>query len=272
MYETDNDTLSLGVRGTTITMSRNNIGENVFTGVVRYPAAFSIEDGDLLSVHVAAAVGEKSLEVNSVTSLVLYEGPDDFLPQFDLNLFLSNPDIFEGSPHFSALGFSIYNRNASGDGVGPKVVLWYFRNSPRSVPIYSSAEVFVSVSETHMYSLRFTWDERDFNPSFWVKLYIDGQLTESLHGIQSFTEQVDIALSLFNQNGFLPSVDATGDPSVPPEVEATFTDIILPLRTSTVCRYGQPMHSWEDPFIRVEAGVGTAPFLTDVKPYEVSLL
>ena len=252
-------------------MQRNGQGENVFSGAYRYPNAFVIEDGDSLSLDIAAATGEESLQTNSVTSVVFFSGEDGILPQFDLSRFQSDPEIFQSSPQFSALGFSLYNRNASGDEAGPKVVLWYYRSTLQSVPTYASAELLFDVATTHKYTLKFEWDEQDFAPSYWVNLYVDGQQTAVLHGIQSFTEPVDLVLSLFNQNGFLPSVDATGDPSNPPAVRAIFSSVAIPLRTSGVCRYGRPMHSWENPFVRMEAGIGTAPYLTDVKGFQVSL-
>ena len=226
-----------------------------------------MEDGDRLSVTIRAAVGESSLQRNAVTSVVWYQGPDNFLPNFDLELYKSERGLFDGSPVFHALGLSIYHADAASDGVGPKVVLWYFDNMVQSAPLYTTAEVYFSLSEPHDYTLQFKWNERDFNPSYSCFVMVDGVDVAVLHGVPALTEPLTTVLSVFNQLGFLP----INDPANPPEVTAIFSNVILPVRTNGICRHGSPFYSWETPFVRFEAGVGTTPGLTDTEPLQVCL-
>lgn len=255
--------------GVVITMERNRAEQNMLSGAYRLSESVSVEGGDRLSVTIRAATGERSLERNAVTSVVWYQGPDNFLPNFDLESYNSDRGgVFDGSPIFDALGVSVYNTDASNDGVGPKVVLWYFGNRVQSAPLYSTAEVFFSLSLPHEYTLKLEWDERNFNPSYSCYLTVDGLDVAVLHGIPALTRPLTTVLSVFNQLGFLP----INDPANPPEVTAVFSNVILPVRSSGICRYGNPFYSWETPFIRFEAGVGTAPGLTDAEPLQVCIM
>lgn len=249
-------------------MARNPAEQNVLSGAYRLNESITVEDGDRLSVTIRAAIGESSLQRNAVTSVVWYQGPANFLPNFDFEQYKSNRDLFAGSPTFDALGLSIYHADSSNDGVGPKVVLWYFGNRVQTAPLYTTAEVYFSVSEPHEYTLQFKWDERDFNPSYSCFVTVDGIDVAVLHGVPAFTGPLTTVLSVFNQLGFLP----INDPANPPEVSAIFSNVILPVRTNGICRYGNPFYSWETPFIRFEAGVGTSPGLTDTEPLQVCLV
>lgn len=249
-------------------MERNRAEQNMLSGAYRLSETVSLEDGDRLSVTIRAAMGEGSLQRNAVTSVVWYQGPDNFLPNFDLESYNSDRGLFDGSPIFDALGVSVYNADAFNDGVGPKVVLWYFGNRVQSSPLYSTAEVFFSLSLPHEYTLKLKWDERDFNPSYSCYLTVDGLDVAVLHGIPALTRPLTTVLSVFNQLGFLP----INDPANPPQVTAVFSNVILPVRSSGICRYGNPFYSWETPFIRFEAGVGTAPGLTDTEPLQVCIM
>ena len=253
--------------GVVITMERNRLEQNMLSGAYRLSEGVSVEDGDRLSITIRAAVGESSLQQNAVTSVVWYQGPDNFLPNFDLELYKSERGLFDGNSFFDALGVSIYNADASSDGVGPKVVLWYFGNRVQSVPLYSSAEVYFSLLQPHDYTLKLEWDERDFNPSYSCFLTVDGLDVAVLHGIPALTGSLTTVLSVFNQMGFLP----VNDPANPPQVSAVFSNVILPVRSGGICRYGNPFYSWETPFIRFEAGVGTSPGLTDTEPLQVCM-
>ena len=249
-------------------MVRNPAEQNMLSGAYRLNEAVSVEDGDRLSVTIRAAVGESSLQQNAVTSVVWYQGPNNFLPNFDFELYKSQRGLFDGSPIFDALGISVYNADASSDGVGPKVVLWYFGNRVQSVPLYTTAEVYFSLSEPHEYTLKVEWNERDFNPSYSCFLTVDGLDVAVLHGVPTLTGPLTTVLSVFNQLGFLP----VNDPANPPQVTAVFSNVILPVRASGICRYGNPFYSWEVPFVRFEAGVGTSPGLTDTEPLQVCMV
>ena len=253
--------------GTVVTVERDITGDLVLAGAYKLNDSLVIGSGDRVSVTIRAALGEETLQLNSVSSMVLYRTDSDgYLPNFDLELYKSDPNLYADSPRFAAVGLSIYHANASGDRVGPKTVLWAYNNQYQSAPLYTSAELFLNLSTEHEYTLKFSRNVRDYNPSLSCQILVDEVESAVLHGIEDFHGAVNLALSVFNQNGFIPEI---ANPSDPPSVSAVFSNVHLPGVGTSLCLYGTPFHSWDIPFVRFEAGIGTSPELTDIESFKV---
>ena len=91
------------------------------------------------------------------------------------------------------------------------------------------------------------------NPTWSVLLKVDEHSMGSLVDLPQFNSTLDFVLHVRNYNG---RVEPVINPFFPPTTAAFFTDIILPVDSSRVCKYGAPFYSARAPFVKFEVGVG----------------
>ena len=256
------DQTNISASGLTITAQRSRV-VTILSGA--YQTEVDLSRGGLVNLHIQAALGSSTTDMDlqdqSITSVVFSEtSSPDILADFEYE----NRD--SGFPDITAFGLQVHH-GYSGT-VEKKVLLWTKSANPLVPVSYVAHELSgFDLSRVHKYTLDFQSEQLDTATEHWVDLYIDDELTTTLHSIPGFSNTTSLTLHVFNRDGFVPQFDP--DFSLP-RVEAVFVNVTLPRVRGHQCDYGDPFFSASSPIVEFRVGVGSSPGLTDVLDLQVN--
>ena len=257
--------INISSNGLRITTEYDDDGGIVSGGY--YTTAVDLSrDGGLVSLDIKTPLGQDSrdreLQKQSIASLVLIDNPaSDTLIDFEYELRDSDRQM---SPDVNAVGLQIHQNY---DESEQKIIIWSSFNEPLQPISYVAHNITtIDLTTTHKYTLDFQSEQIDTGSQRWVDVYIDDQLTASLHGIAALSNNTQMVVHVFNRNGFVPQIQ---DGFNPPGVETIFANVSLPSLRSHICDFGQPFYSATSPITQFNVGVGTSPGVTDITPLKV---
>ena len=234
-----------------------------------YYTNIDMQDRGLLSLAIQTPLGEdlrdRELQKQTITSLVFVDNPDDST-LVDFEYELRGNSGRQSLLDVNAIGLQIHqNFNESEQ----KIVIWSSFNDPLKPIVYVAHNIAsIDLNITHKFTLDFQSEQIDTGLQHWVDVYIDDQLTASLHGITSLSNNTQMTVHVYNRNGFVPSISEDG---YFPRVETIFANVSLPRQHRLhICDFGRPFYSATSPITQFSVGVGTSPEHTDVVPLKVN--
>ena len=259
------DQTNTSTAGLTITAeySGEGGGGRVLSGA--YRTEVDLSRGGIVSLHIQAALGSSTTDIElqrqSITSVVFSKTPSpDTLADFEYE----TREAAEYPTDIVAVGLQIHHRYTDAE---QRVILWAKSINPLIPVEYVAHEVpELDLSVEHKYTLDFQSEQLDTDMNHWVDLYIDDELTASLHSIPNLSNSTSLTLHVFNRDGFVPGFQ---DDFSPPRIEAVFSNVSLPRARGHMCDYGRPFYSPSSPVVEFRVGVGSSPGLTDVLDLQV---
>ena len=258
-YETSTVDFS-SKNGMTINAEQDPTGKQLVSGGYSTPLS-DMTGRKSVSLTVHPALGDSRLQKHTVTSVLFLETTDsDLLVEYD-------PSVpSESSSSYKALGLQIHTQGSTTDQ--QTLILWSRDESELSIEKTVSQELTLNITKSLDIHFQFTYEEIGLVASRKVEVFINDVLTLALHDVPFFTTSGKLILHMFNREGYLP--ECVGEcASDPPKISASFSDVSLPSETNNTCSYGLPFHSWGSPVVEFKAGIGTAPYQSDIKPLEV---
>ena len=251
-----------------LTISTVYDGEGGFlSGAYQTKVDLSLDGSISLDIQAAlssSVSGDVEFQEQSITSVVFSGATDDnILVDFDE----SRDHDFSMLSDIAVVGFQIHHRH---EGRQQNVMLWSKPVSPL-LPVAHIAHFIpeIDLSQVHTYTLDFKSEKLDTDVERWVDLYIDGQLTATLHSIPQFSNTTLLTLHVFNRNGFVPPIIDAHDI---PQVKALFANITVPRERDHICDFGLPFFSSSSPVVQFSVGAGSSPGLTDISELQVHSL
>ncbi|KAI6660256.1 hypothetical protein LOD99_10426 [Oopsacas minuta] len=232
-----------------------------------------------MSVRIKAAGGYRA-----VTSVLVWDGPDMMIQDYEILIPSDNntqinstiseaieptttcqylPPPNPNPPPYKAFGLQIH---PAFNSTSAMALIWY-----RGDTIEETAHIWIELdfdpsTDYHVYHI--TLEKVDsvtpttVKEATWsVKLNVDNDFLGSLVDLPQFGSSLKYVLHVRNYNG---RVEPFTSPFFPPTTTAYFSEIILPVDSNRVCKYGSPFYSERAPFIKFEVGVGSGYGLTDV--------
>ena len=241
---------------------------------------FSVVSFNEISVRIKAAPSYEA-----VTSVLIWDGPASMVQDYEILYTPGNssnttdssiapsttihsscvyiPPLNPKPSPYKAFGLQLHPPSNS---TPARAVLWYRGNETGEMAhVWISLE-FNPTTDYHTYHFKLE-KKSTLTPSTVVKniwsllLKVDNQFLGSLVGLPQFGSSLYFVLHVRNYNG---RVDPFSNPFFPPKTSAFYTDVILPVNSSRVCKYGNPFYSEIAPFVKFEVGVGKSFGSTEV--------
>ena len=231
--------------GTVITATGDSQRDRIITGAYQTDSVLLYGGGRVsLDIRTALELSTVSTELkeNIATSVVFIDSStDQLIVEYDREGFDSGHDI-----DFKAVGLQIHHPNTSiGADTPAKLVLWSRQSVTLASPRYASVDTYT----VHA-----------------VTLYVDGIMMATLEGIPQLSDNTRMVLHLFNRMSYTP---LQVDPSDVPEVEAVYSEVRLPVRSTSICQHGTPFYDWGSPIVEFQVGIGSSIGIDDVQEFQV---
>ena len=254
--------------GTVITATGDSQRDRIVTGVYE-TSNIRLYRGGRVSLNIRAALEtspvSRELKENVVTSVVFIDAStDQLIVEYDREGFDSGSDI-----DFKAVGLQIHHSyiNSTTNAIVPaKFVLWSKQSISLAIPRYASVDTHIDLSKVHHYEFRFTSKQPDTYTVDAVALYVDGIKMAILRGIPQLSDSTRMLLHLFNRMSYTP---LQVDPSDVPEVEAVYSEVRLPVSSTSICQHGTPFYDWGSPIVEFQVGIGSSIGLVDIQEFKV---
>ena len=203
------------------------------------------------------------LKENIVTSVVFIDSStDQLIVEYDREDVDAGNDI-----DFKAVGLQIHHTNSSMDLNRPaKLVLWSRQSITLASPRYASVDIHIDLTEVHRYEFQFTSEQVDTHTIHTITLYVDGIKMAILEGIPELSDNTRMLLHLFNRMSYTP---LQVDPSNVPEVEAVYSEVRLPVTSTSICQHGSPFYDWGSPVVEFQVGIGSSAGVVDIQEFQV---
>ena len=241
---------------------------------------FSVVNFNEISVRIKAAPNFKA-----VTSVLIWDGPASMVQDYEIlytpgntsNTTQMNLDpsttiqsscVYIPPPNpnpkpYKAFGLQLH---PPANSTPARALLWYRGEESGEMAHVWIALEFNPSTDYHTYHFKLE-KKSTLTPSTVVEyiwsllLKVDDQFLGSLVGLPQFGSSLYFVLHVRNYNG---RVEPFSDPFFPPTTSAFYTDVILPVNSSRVCKYGNPFYSEIAPFIYFEVGAGMSFGSTEV--------
>ena len=254
--------------GTVITATGDSQRDRIVTGAYE-TGNVQLYRGGRVSLNIRAALETSpvsmELKENIVTSVVFIDAStDQLIVEYDREGFDSGSDI-----NFKAVGLQIHHSyiNSTTNAIVPaRLVLWSKQSISLAAPRYASVDTHIDLSKVHHYEFQFTSEQPDTYTVDAVALYVDGIKMAILRGIPQLSDSTRMLLHLFNRMSYTP---LQVDPSDVPEVEAVYSEVQLPISSTSICQYGTPFYDWGSPIVEFQVGIGSSIGLVDVQEFKV---
>ena len=254
--------------GTVITATGDSQRDRIITGAYQTDSVLLYGGGRVsLDIRAALEVSTVSTELkeNIATSVVFIDSStDQLIVEYDREGFDSGHDI-----DFKAVGLQIHHSNTStGADTPAKLVLWSRQSVTLASPRYASVDIHIDLTQLHHYEFQFKSERVDTYTVHAVTLYVDGIMMATLEGIPQLSDNTRMVLHLFNRMSYTP---LQVDPSDVPEVEAVYSEVRLPVRSTSICQHGTPFYDWGSPIVEFQVGIGSSIGVDDVQEFQVIL-
>ena len=254
--------------GTVITATGDSQRDRIITGTYQTDGVL-LYGGGRVSLDIRAALElstvSTELKENIVTSVVFIDSStDQLIIEYDREGFDSGNDI-----DFKAVGLQIHHSNTStGADTPAKLVLWSRQSVTLASPRYASVDIHIDLTQLHHYEFQFKSEQVDTYTVHAVTLYVDGTKMATLEGIPQLSDNTRMVLHLFNRMSYTP---LQVDPSDVPEVEAVYSEVRLPVHSTSICQHGTPFYDWGSPIVEFQVGIGSSNGVDDVQEFQVIL-
>ena len=237
---------------------------------------FSVVSFNEISIRIKAAPN-----FQAVTSVLIWDGPVSMVQDYEIldvpsNTTQSNLNsttihsscVYIPPPNpspkpYKAFGLQLH---PSSNSTHARALLWY-----RGEELGEMAHEWITLDfnpTTDYHTYHFKIEKKStLTPSTVVKyiwslgLKVDDQFLGSLVGLPQFGSSLYFVLHVRNYNG---RVEPFSNPFSPPTTSAFYTDVILPVNSSRVCKYGNPFYSEIAPFVKFEVAAGRSFGSTEV--------
>lgn len=252
--------------GTVITATGDSQRDHIITGAYQTDSVLLYGGGRVsLDIRAALEVSPVSTELkeNIATSVVFIDSStNQLIVEYDREGLDSGRDI-----DFKAVGLQIHHSNSSAGADTPaKLVLWSRQSVTLASPRYASVDIHIDLSQLHHYEFQFKSEQVDTYTIHTVTLYVDGTEMATLEGIPQLSDNTRMLLHLFNRMSYTP---LQVDPSNVPEVEAVYSEVRLPVRSTSICQHGTPFYDWGSPIVEFQVGIGSSIGAVDVQEFQV---
>ena len=256
--------------GTVINATGDSQRDHIITGAYETDNV-RLYRGGRVTLDIRAALEtspvSEELKENIVTSVVFIDAStDQLVVEYDREGFDSGSDI-----DFKAVGLQIHHSyiNSTTNAVVPaRLVLWSKQSASLASPRYASVDTHINLNIVHHYEFRFTSEQPDTYIVNAVTLYVDGIKMAVLRGIPQLSDSTRMLLHLFNRMSYTP---LPVDPSNVPSVEAVYSEVRLPVSSTSICQHGTPFYDWGSPIVEFQIGIGSPIGLVDIQEFEVNL-
>jgi len=270
-YQSDRVAFSMtpSLSGTVITATGDSQRDRIITGAYQTNNV-QLYEGGRVSLDIRAALEvspvSRELKENIVTSVVFIDtSADQLIIEYDSEGFDSGRDI-----DFKAVGLQIHHSyvNSTGAVVHAKLVLWSRQSITLATPRYSSVDIHIDLTQVHRYEFQFTSEQTDTYTIHTVTLYVDGIKMAILKGIPQLSDNTKVLLHLFNKMAYTP---LQVEPSNVPQVEVVYSEVRLPVSSTSICQHGSPFYDWGSPIVEFQVGIGTSVGIVDVQGFQVMM-
>ena len=254
--------------GTIITATGDSQRDRIITGAYQTDNIL-LYSGGRVSMDIRAALESspvsRELRENIVTSVVFIDSlTDQVIVEYD------REDLDSGTViNFKAVGLQIhqpYINSTSNIAIPARLVLWSKQSTTLASPRYASVDTHIDLTQEHHYEFRFTSKQPDTYTVDSVVLYVDGVKMAILEGIPQLSDNTRMLLHLFNRMSYTPSLV---DPSDIPLVEAVYSEVRLPVCSTSICQHGTPFYNWGSPVVEFQVGIGSSAGVVDIQEFQV---
>ena len=232
---------------------------------------FSVVSFNEISTRIKAAPN-----FTAITSVLIWDGPESMVQDYEILYSTNDSNITNTKLHPSTVipSTCVYTpppnpnptaHRAFGLQLQPpfnstpaRALLWYRGENTADMSHQWITLDFNPTTDYHTY--HFTLERKPtITPStvveyIWsLQLKVDNQFLGSLAGLPQFGSSLYLVLHVRNYNG---RVEPFSNPFFPPTTSAFYTDVILPVNSSRVCKYGIPFYSEIAPYIKFEVAAG----------------
>ena len=254
--------------GTIITATGDSQRDRIITGAYQTDDVL-LYGGGRVSLDIRAALESspvsRELRENIVTSVVFIDTlTDELIVEYDREDLDPGIDI-----NFKAVGLQIhqsYINSTSNVAVPARLVLWSKQSITLGSPRYASVDVHIDLTQKHRYEFQFASEQPDTYTVDSVVLYVDGVKMAILEGIPQLSDNTRMLLHLFNRMSYTPSLV---DPSDVPQVEVIYSEVRLPVRSTSICQQGTPFYDWGSPVVEFQVGIGSSAGFVDIQEFRV---
>ena len=241
----------------------------------RMVSAAAVTEMSIVSFNEMSVSIKSAASFQAVTSVLIWDGPDTFIEDYEIsetNNITSNTSLpinpfslpqdcqYMPLPSAKPLPYKSFGLqlHPAYNSIPARALFWY-RGDINSQYAHTWLTLGFDPSFSyHTYHLTLekvsSSTPSTVKTATWsVLLKIDGLSVASLVDLPQFNNTLHFVLHVRNYNG---RVEPINNPFHPSTTAAYFSDIILPVDSTRVCKYGAPFYSPEAPFVKFEVGVG----------------